>query len=339
LLKSRRQVLHRRVAETLRDNFTDSAAAEPELLAHHYTQAGLTEAAIEWWGKAGQRSLERSALVEAVAQLTRALDQISALPATPALRREQIRLQVAAITPLLYIKGFAAPETKAAAERARLLMQQAEALGEPLEDPLMLFSVLYVFWVANLAAFDGDVVRELATQFLALAKKQETTAPLLMAHRIMGMSLVCTGDLVEGRSYLDRAIALYDRAEHRSLATLFVQDVRVVILTYRTFALWILGYPEAALADAEHAIKDAREIDAASLMQALCYSSKAGCLCHSIIGSRGSGDLAGLAASHRTAPRRPRKLAGAGQEAVLSNPMLSVRLGALLLVGYLGEHR
>ena len=91
LLKSRRQVLHRRAAEVLRDQFADTAAAEPELLAHHFTQAGLTEAAIEWWGKAGQRSLERSALVEAVEQFTRALDQIATLPATPALasRRDQ----------------------------------------------------------------------------------------------------------------------------------------------------------------------------------------------------------------------------------------------------------
>ena len=88
LLKSRRQVLHRRVGETLRDKFAATAAAEPELLAHHFTQAGMTEAAIEWWGKAGQRSLERSALVEAAEQFTRALDQIATLPGTPALRRE-----------------------------------------------------------------------------------------------------------------------------------------------------------------------------------------------------------------------------------------------------------
>ena len=73
----------------------------------------------------------------------------------------------------MHIKGYAAPETKAAAERARLLIQQAEALGEPLEDPLLLFSVLYGFWVANLVAFDGDVVRELATQFLALARSRK----------------------------------------------------------------------------------------------------------------------------------------------------------------------
>jgi class 3 adenylate cyclase len=92
LLKSRRQALHRRVAEVLRDDIAP-AAIEPELLAHHFTQAGLIHAAVEWWSKAGQRSLERSALVEAVQQLTRALDQIATLPGTPALQ-QQIKFQV-----------------------------------------------------------------------------------------------------------------------------------------------------------------------------------------------------------------------------------------------------
>jgi predicted ATPase len=95
LLKSRRQALHRRIAETLRDHFATVDSAEPELLAHHFTQAGLTDTAIEWWGKAGQQSLEHSALVEAAAQLGRALDQIATLPPTPARRREEIKLQVA----------------------------------------------------------------------------------------------------------------------------------------------------------------------------------------------------------------------------------------------------
>ena len=81
--------------------------------------------------------------------------------AMPALRREQIKLQVALITPLLHVKGFAAPETKAAMERARLLIEQAEALGEPPDDPLLLFSVLYGFWAANLAAFNGGTVASL----------------------------------------------------------------------------------------------------------------------------------------------------------------------------------
>jgi tetratricopeptide (TPR) repeat protein len=273
LLKSRRQVLHRRIGEALRDKFAATATSEPELLAHHFTQAGMNEAAVEWWGKAGQRSLERSALVEAANKFTRALDQIAELPATPTLRREQIKLQVALITPLIHLKGFAAPETKAAAERARLLMQQAEAAGEPPEDPLLLFAVLYSFWVANFVAFNGNVMRELATHFLALAEKQGTTAPLMIGHRLMGTSLLLTGEIAKGRAHYDQAIALYDPGEHRRLATRFSQDVAVAILSYRSMALWLLGYPEAALADADEALEDAHEIgQAGSLMVALFHA-------------------------------------------------------------------
>ena len=272
LLKSRRQVLHRRFAEVLRDNLAATASVEPELVAHHFSQAGLAEAAVEWWAKAGQRSLERSALVEATAQLTRALDQIATLPATLTLRREQIKLQVALITPLLNVKGAAAPETKAAAERARLLIEQAEALGEPPEDPLLLFSVLYGFWVANIVAFNGDVTRELAAQVLALAEKQRVTVPLMIGHRLMGMSLLATGDIAESQAHLDRSIALYDPGEHRPLAMRFGMDLRASTLSYRSFASWFLGYPEDALAAAELALKDAREIgQAATLMYTLNF--------------------------------------------------------------------
>jgi predicted ATPase len=268
--------LHRRVAGVLLNVGVPTAAPEPELLAYHFTQAGLNEAAIEWWGKAGQRSLERSALVEAVGQFTRALDQIAFLPATPARRREEIKLQVALITPLLHVKGYSAPETKAAAERARLLIEQAEALGEPPEDPLLLFAALYGVWAANLVAFDGDVVRELAAQFLALGERLGATVPLMFGHRLMATTLVHTGDIAEGRAHYDQAIALYDPAAHRPLATRFGQDIRVVILSYRSLALWLLGYPKAALADAEHALKDAREIgQAGTLMYALHVTSLA----------------------------------------------------------------
>ncbi len=140
----------------------------------------------------------------------------------------------------MHVKGYAAPETKAAVERARLLIEQAEALGEPPEDPLLLFSVLYGFWVASYLAFNGDVMRNLATQFLALAEKQTATAPLLHAHRIMGISLLWTGDIAPGRVHLDRAIALYDPVEHRPLATRFGQDAQVSILSQRSWALWLL---------------------------------------------------------------------------------------------------
>jgi predicted ATPase len=188
------------------------------------------------------------------------------LPGTPALRREQIKLQVALITPLIHVKGYAAAETKAAAEQARLLIEQAEALGEPPEDPLLLFSVLYAFWVANDVAFNGDVVCDLAAEFLALAEKQGATVPLMVGHRLMGISLMATGDIAEGRGHLDQAIALYDPAEHRPLAARFGQDAGVAALSLRSWALWLLGYPDAALRDADDALKDAREIGQAATL-------------------------------------------------------------------------
>ena len=274
LLREPRHALHARIAETLENQFAEIAERQPELLARHYTEAGLIEKAVVLWGTAGERSLRRSALVEAAEQLTRALAQIAALPATPALRREQIKLQVALLNALFHVKGYAAPETKAAADQARLLIEQAEALGEPPDDPLLLFSVLYGFWVANYVAFNGDVVRELAAQFLELAEKQGAIVPLMIGHRLMGMSLMETGDIAQGRAHYDQAIALYDPSEHRPLATRFGQEVGVANLVRRSWALWLLGYPEAALADINHALKDARETGhAATLMYALTDTS------------------------------------------------------------------
>jgi class 3 adenylate cyclase/predicted ATPase len=280
LLREKRRALHARIAETLESRFAETAESQPEILAHHCTEAGLIEKAAALWGKAGQRSLDRSALVEAAAQLTHALAQIATLPGTPALRREQIKFQVALITPLSHVKGYAAAETKAAAEQARLLIEQAEVLEEPPEDPLLLFSVLYAFWVANFAAFNGDAMRDLAVRFLALAEKQRATVPLMIGHRLMGTSLVFTGDIAEGRGHYDKAIALYDPAEHRPLATRFGQDTGVTILSFRSLALWLLGYPEAALRDSDDALKKAREMgQAATLMYALAYATIPYALC------------------------------------------------------------
>jgi hypothetical protein len=244
LLRERRRALHARIAETLEGQFAEIAESQPELLARHCTEAGLIEKAAGLWGKAGQRSLGRSAYVEAVEQLTRALAQIATLPATPALRREEIKLQVALITHLMYVKGYAAPETKAAAKRARLLIEQAAAIGEPPEDPLLLFSALQAIWAANFVAFNGDVLRELAIQFLTLAEKQGAAVPLMIGHRIVGTALASIGDFAGAVAHYDRSLALYHPVEHRPLATRFGQDTRVTVLCWRALASWVLGYPE-----------------------------------------------------------------------------------------------
>ena len=261
LLREPRRALHARIAETLEFQFTDLVETRPELLARHFTEAGLIGKAAVLWGKAGQRSLARSALIEAVAQFTRALDQIASLPGTPALRRDQIMVQVGLANALYHTKGVAAVETRAAFDQARVMIEQAEGLGEHIEDPLLLYSVLYGFFIPKFMNFDGDAACTLARQFLALAEQQKAIAPIMIGHRLLGNTVLCMGDFAEGLSHLDRAWALYDPAVHRPLATRFGHDVGVATLTFRPLALWLLGYPKTALTETDRAIAAAREAD------------------------------------------------------------------------------
>jgi ATP/maltotriose-dependent transcriptional regulator MalT len=149
----------------------------------------------------------------------------------------------------------------------------------------------------NFAAFDGNVIRALAAEFLALAKQQLATLPLMTAHRLMGVSAAYTGAIPEGRAYYNEALALYDPDEHRSLAGRFSTDTRATVLSFRSQALWLLGHPDHALTDASNALEQAREIGhAATLMVTLTLTS----ICYLHIGdyaaaSALSDELVGLA--------------------------------------------
>jgi class 3 adenylate cyclase/predicted ATPase len=280
LLRDARRLLHARIARSIEQLSPDIVETRPELLAHHYTEAGLLEKAAILWGRAGQRSRARSALAEAELQLGRAISLITRLPGTPALRRDQIALQVELATVLMHTRGYGADETRDAATRARLLIENAQAIGEAPKDPLMLFSAIYGFWVVNIAGFNGDAARELAVEFLCLAEKQNDTGPLLLAHRMMGVTLMSLGDLAQGKAHLDRALCLFNPAEHRDLAARFGTDAQVAILEWRSRTLWLLGYPQAAREDVESSFRVAREIGhAATLMHTLAHSTISLILC------------------------------------------------------------
>jgi class 3 adenylate cyclase/predicted ATPase len=270
LLREARRSLHARIVEVFENVFPEIVSSRPELIARHCAEAGLIEKAARFWGLAGQRSLDRSALVEAVDQFRIALEQIAKLPTTPALRREEIKLQLALIQPFHHTKGYAAREAIDAVARARMLIERSRDLGDSLEDPLQLFSVLYGSFAANYVTFNGDVVRGLAQQFLSLAESQAMTGPIMIGHRQVGTILMMLGDFAEALEHLDRAVTLYDPVEHRPLAALFSQDVLVVALGFRAITLWYLGRPEAAIADALHSVKYARDLgQAPTLMYAL----------------------------------------------------------------------
>ena len=149
-------------------------------------------------------------------------------------------------------------------------MERAEAIGEAPEDPLLLFSFLWGVWSGSYVKFNGEAMKALASQFMTLAERQGTTIPMMVGHRLVGMTALHTSDIIGSRQHFDRAIALYNPAEHRALAPRFGQDIRVAALAFRALTLWLLGHPALALADIENALKDGREIDhGPSLMYAL----------------------------------------------------------------------
>jgi class 3 adenylate cyclase/predicted ATPase len=302
LLREPRRAIHGRIADVLENQFPEVAENQPELLARHYTEAGAVEKAASYWDKAGQRSLARSALDEAVEQLTRALAQIAILPGTPSLHYQEIKLQVALRHALKHLKGFAAPETKAAIERARLLIEQAEARGEPVEDPPLFFSLINGLWSANILAFDGDAAYELASQFLTRAERQNETAPIVVGHRLLGASLLLRGEIAEGHAHLNRGIALYDAMDNHQSASRLGEDVRPVILTFRSIALTLLGYPKAALVDIHAALSDARKIGQfGTLMHTLVWTCAVGIFCRQYTMVRMAADEIVALAEEKTA--------------------------------------
>jgi len=186
LLKSRRQILHTRIAETLREKFANTAA-EPELVAHHFTQAGLTESGIEWWGKAGDQALRRSAFKEAIAHLGKAIEMTEKLgAATPAAPQsgERLRLQIAYGNALISARGYQAQETTAAFARARELAERECLIdaggGHGRNAPG------YGAWASSYVRGELTPMRELAEEFLRDAECRPGLPEASVAHRVFG---------------------------------------------------------------------------------------------------------------------------------------------------------
>jgi predicted ATPase len=247
--------LHRRISETLRDNFANTAP-EPEILAHHFTQAGLTEAAIEWWGKAGQQSLERSALVEAVGQLRKGLALIANLPEGVARVRHELTLQISLGKATIDTKGFLAPETGQAFSRAYSLCEQ-------LDKPPELVTVLHFRWVHVLAAGDLALARSRAEELLTLGIERNDPIWTVMGCRVSGVTCCWRGEWIAARDYLERGLLLYDPAHHSRYAEATVDDPRVMLLTYLAWTLTSLGYLDQARSKREAALAEARRLSRA----------------------------------------------------------------------------
>ena len=252
LLKSTRQQYHQQIAQVLDERFSDTKANQPELLAHHYTEANLIEQAIPYWQQAGQRAASRSANAEAISHLTKGLELLKTLPDTPERVQQELTLQIALGAPLQAIKGFASPEVERIYVRARELCQQ---VGETAQ----LFPVLWGLWFFYLARAEIQIARETGEQLLTVAQSVQDTDLFLEAHMALGATLFHLGEFFLAREHLEQGITLYNSQQHHSHAFIYGTDPGVNCRIWITLVLWFLGYPDKALRRSCEAITLARE--------------------------------------------------------------------------------
>jgi predicted ATPase len=253
LLKSRRQQYHQQIAGILAARFAETAETQPELIAHHYTEAGLGELAVPWWQKAGQRSISRSASLEAIAQLSKAVELLVSLPTTAERTQQELTLQLTLGGPLIATKGHSAPEVERVFARARDLCGQA---GETPQ----LCSVLNGLRLFYVARGELQTGRELGERCLRLAQNARDPGLVLEAHQSLGVPLFFMGEFALAREHLEHSISLYDPEQHRSHAFRYGRDPGVVGPGYLGWAVWFLGYPEQAVRRTREALALAREI-------------------------------------------------------------------------------
>ena len=254
MLKSRRREIHRVIAETLSENFTQIANAQPELLAHHLTQAGLAEQAIGFWLRAGHQAVERSANMEAISQFSNGLELVQFL--SEGAKRDQLELDLrtAVGVPLIASRGYAAPEVESTYARARELSERLG--GSP-----QFANIVWGLWVRYLSRGSIGAALEMAEQYCAIAERTQDSGHLLETCQVMGIALFYSGDFTAALPYLARGSATYEPKRHHALIHEHGGgDTGVALRVHQGLALWTLGYPDQARQCVEHGLQTARSL-------------------------------------------------------------------------------
>ena len=242
LLKSRRQELHATIARVLEERFPSVKDTEPELLAHHYTAAGLAEPAIEHWQKASQRAMQRSAHIEAERHLREGLAVLATMAETAARNRREISLQNALGVSMMPTRGFGNVEVANA-------FSSAAAIAEREGDARGLFVALRGRGQYQMISGDLPTARDQARHILALAEKIDDPGIFIEAHHLGWSALAFSGDFAAARKHAERGIALYDRERDHRLTYVFSgHDPGMCCRSFGSLAMWQLGYPDTALA-------------------------------------------------------------------------------------------
>ena len=240
LLRSTRQQHHQRIAQVLEARFPETVAAQPELVAHHYTEAGLSAQALPYWQRAGQRAIARYANLEAVAHLSKGLEVLATVPETPERTQHELTLQAALGASLMAVKGFSAPEVERAYTRAHELCQQ---VGDTPQLCLVLWGLLQF----SIVRADIPMALVLGERLINLAQSIHDLDLLLAAHNGLGTALPFRGELRAARAHLEQSLALYDPHKHHTRAFFYGTNLQADSLAHLAHVLWLLGYPEQAL--------------------------------------------------------------------------------------------
>lgn len=248
LLKSRRQLLHKHIGDVLRDKFPVIAETEPELVAYHFTEAGLSGVAFPWWRKAGQQALKRSAYSEAIAHLGKAVAIADELPGGPVRITDRLHLQIAYGRALRGSRGHSAPEAVAAWTRAR---QFAADIDDPVE-MAPIHSGLF-----NASLTHGEIVpmRELAEAIVSAANRRpESSVAAVVAHWASGVTCWLEGDYLSARAHLEQALAIYGAEPDPATFKASALDLPSVIMRFLALVLWPLGSIDRARRLAREAV-------------------------------------------------------------------------------------
>ena len=254
LLKSRRQQIHATIAQTLRERFAYQIETEPELLAFHYTYAGLAELALRAWQVAARLALARSAYVEALSHLDQALAQLEDLPEDEDREQLELELLVMKFGPLFPTKGYSAPETDQVSARA---LELCRRVGD--EDTL--FTVLYARWALCHVGGRQKESAKLSDEYLRRGLAANAEIASMVGHRIRSAALTMVGDIETACQHGYEALKRYDEHQHQTLLARFGQDVKVASLCYLGLAEAVAGRADTALAHGQEAIGYARSLN------------------------------------------------------------------------------
>jgi class 3 adenylate cyclase/predicted ATPase len=253
LLKSTRQQYHQRIAQVLEAQFPATVDQQPELLAYHYTEAGLTEKAVHYWHHAGQKAIERSAHVEAITHLRQGLALLQTLPETPDRVPREVDMLIALGASLRAMHGTGAVEVGETYTRARQLC-------EHLENPYQLFPILRGLWNYYQVRAEHQAAYALGEQLLILAQQVQDAAMLIAARRALGSTLFFLGAVAAAHTHFAQGIALYDLQQHRAYAFRYGEDTGVACRSYDAWTLWFLGYPHQGLTQIDEMVTLAQQM-------------------------------------------------------------------------------